>query len=189
MKSFFHVLIYVLATISFIRCDYRQKEVRMTFSRDIILDGVKTEKIIRTGNVRNLSGVERDSIEQVLKNSVALTGNYLVRNMDEDTVVYLDRLIAHWLKDSLSGKIAKDELTKIVAIQFGQSLVDNNNFEWKRFESELIVNERSDVVTEFPDELVKEVIHNMDSMDLEKTKRRIIRDVKIMTQVEALGNK
>jgi hypothetical protein len=189
MKNRSQILLFLFGTISFTACEHKPREIRMTFYQDTLINGVKTEKVLKTGRVKELTSTQRDSIEQLLTEAETVTEHYLVRAANEDTTIYLDKVIRHWHQDSLEEKIAKDQIYQAVAIRFGQTLVDNNNFEWKLFGNELIIEDKDEFGAERPYDISKRIIEKMDSLNLQKTKIRILRDVKIIKQLEELGRK
>src|SRR6188768_1017592 len=176
MRNLFQILISAFVVISFTACEHRPRETTITFHQDTVINGVRTQKIIKTGRVRRLANTELDSIEEIVENAEILTRGYLPRLTSEDTVAYLDRLIAYWRQDSRGDKITKDQINQAVAMQFGQALMDNNNFEWILLGNELILEEKQGFGAERPFEISKRIIDKRDSLDLQRTRSRIKRD-------------
>jgi hypothetical protein len=189
MKNLFQTLIFVFAVISFTACEPKPRETTITFHQDTVINGVKTQRVIKTGKVRRLANSELDSMEEIVENAAALTIRYVPRITNEDTVAYLDRLIEYWHQDSRGDKMTKDQINQAVAMQFGQALMDNNNFEWILLGNELIIEEKQGFGAERPFEISKAIIDKRDSLDLQRTRSRIKRDVSIIRQLDEIGRK
>jgi hypothetical protein len=190
MKDFIHILICTFLAVTFIvACEPKPTDVTMTFSRDTVINGVKTEEILKTGHVRQLTRIQRDSINEMVIHAEILTERYLSREVHEDTIVYLDKLIAHLKGDSLVDRMTLDQISHAIAIQFGQAMVENNNFEWKLFEKELMIEEKQGFEAKFPYEIAKAILYQQDTADLYETRLTIIRHVKIFKQMEDLRAK
>ena len=104
MKNLFQILICACALIPFTACERKTVEISVAFQQDTVINGVKTKTTTKERRLRQLTWTEQDSIDEMIGTSENLISPYLARTTHEDTVVYLDRLIAYWHQDSLVGR-------------------------------------------------------------------------------------
>jgi hypothetical protein len=94
----------------------------MTFYQDTLINGVKIEKVLKTGRVKELTNTQRDSIDQLVTEAETLTGQYLERATNEHTMIYLDRVIRRWRQDSLEKETARTRFIKLLQFSLDRRL-------------------------------------------------------------------